>query len=113
MLTDQTRWSLGHGKPLVPSRWQATPVDLGWFAVRTPLHSRERFVLVSVCAGGELLVGSSTSGPGGRGESLRRSHGDAAGVEPGASPVDRTAVNVGTARGCSSLGSHTGGMGWG
>jgi hypothetical protein len=24
MLTDQTRWSLGHGKPLVPSRWQAT-----------------------------------------------------------------------------------------
>jgi hypothetical protein len=25
MLTDQTRWSLGHGKPLVSSRWQATP----------------------------------------------------------------------------------------
>ena len=24
MLTDQTRWSLGRGKPLVPSRWQAT-----------------------------------------------------------------------------------------
>jgi hypothetical protein len=24
MLTDQTRWSLGHGNPLVPSRWQAT-----------------------------------------------------------------------------------------
>jgi hypothetical protein len=24
MLTDQTQWSLGHGKPLVPSRWQAT-----------------------------------------------------------------------------------------
>jgi hypothetical protein len=24
MLTNQTRWSLGHGKPLVPSRWQAT-----------------------------------------------------------------------------------------
>ena len=25
MLTNQTRWSLGRGKPLVPSRWQATP----------------------------------------------------------------------------------------
>jgi hypothetical protein len=24
MLTDQTRWSLGRGNPLVPSRWQAT-----------------------------------------------------------------------------------------
>jgi len=24
MRTNQTRWSLGHGKPLVPSRWQAT-----------------------------------------------------------------------------------------
>ena len=24
ILTDQTRWSLGRGKPLVPSRWQAT-----------------------------------------------------------------------------------------
>ena len=35
-------------------------------------------------------------GPGGHGEGLRRSRGDAAGVEPGASPVDRTAVNVGT-----------------
>jgi hypothetical protein len=29
---------------------------------------------------------------------LRRSRGEAAGVEPGAGPVDRTAVNVGTAR---------------
>ncbi len=27
MLTDQTRWSLGRGKPLVPSRWQATEGD--------------------------------------------------------------------------------------
>jgi hypothetical protein len=24
MLTNQTRWSLGHGKPPVRSRWQAT-----------------------------------------------------------------------------------------
>ena len=24
MLTDQTQWSLGHGNPVVPSRWQAT-----------------------------------------------------------------------------------------
>jgi hypothetical protein len=29
MLTDQTRWSLGHGKPLVPSRWQATECGPG------------------------------------------------------------------------------------
>src|SRR5690625_3939388 len=31
-----------------------------------------------------------------RGEGLRRSHDDAAGAKPGASPVDRTTVNVGT-----------------
>ena len=44
-------------------------------------------------------------GPGGHGEGLRRSRGDAAGVEPGASPVDRTAVNVGTLhdRSCTHL----------
>ena len=35
-------------------------------------------------------------GPGGHGEGLRRSRGDAAGLEPGASPVDRATVNVGT-----------------
>ncbi len=34
--------------------------------------------------------------PGGHGEGLRRSHDDAAGVKPGASPVDRMTVNVGT-----------------
>jgi hypothetical protein len=27
MLTDQTQWSLGRGKPLVPLRWQATSMD--------------------------------------------------------------------------------------
>ncbi len=35
-------------------------------------------------AGGELLVGFVRLGSGGHGEGLRRSHGDAAGVEPGA-----------------------------
>jgi hypothetical protein len=35
---------------------------------------------------------------GGHGECLRRSRGDAAGVELGASPVDRLRVNVGTVR---------------
>jgi hypothetical protein len=68
---------------------------------------------VGLCMDGELLVGSSMSGPGGRGESLRRSHGDAAGVEPGASPVDRTAVNVGTARGRSLFGPQPEGEKWG
>jgi YVTN family beta-propeller protein len=38
------------------------------------------------------------SGPAGRGEGLRRSHDEAAGVKPGTSPVNRTAVNVGTLR---------------
>ena len=48
--------------------------------------------------GGELSVRVCSLGPGGHGEGLRRSRGDAAGVEPGASPVNRTAVNVGTRR---------------
>jgi len=30
MLTNQTRWSLGHGNPVVPSRWQATTPALTW-----------------------------------------------------------------------------------
>ena len=64
----------------------SNPVDVGWFAVRTR----------SVVSGGELLVRYCSLGPGGHGEGLRRSRGDAAGVEPGASPVDRAAVNVGT-----------------
>jgi len=47
--------------------------------------------------GGELpgrLVGA---GPGGHGEVLRGNRGDAAGVEPGSSFVERIAVNTGTA----------------
>lgn len=43
MLTDQTRWSLGRGKPLVPSRWQATVAGErrfhGWF-LRTAWKAR-------------------------------------------------------------------------
>jgi hypothetical protein len=38
---------------------------------------------------------------------------DAAGVEPGASLVDRTPVNVGTARGRSLRRLRPGGQGWG
>ena len=41
-------------------------------------------------------------GPGGHGESLRRTHGDAAGGELGAHPVDRCMVNVGTVPGLRS-----------
>ncbi len=50
-------------------------------------------------AGGELSGRSDVLGPPGRGEGLRRSHDDAAGAKPGASPVDRTTVNMGTVRG--------------
>lgn len=46
--------------------------------------------------GGELPERWHVLGPVGRGEGLRRSHDDAAGVKPGAWPVDRTTVNVGT-----------------
>jgi hypothetical protein len=52
-----------------------------------------------VMSGGELPAGCPRSGSGGHGEGLRRSHGEAAGVKPGASLVNRTAVNAGTARG--------------
>jgi hypothetical protein len=45
---------------------------------------------------GELSGRWNVSGLAGRGEGLRRSHDETAGVKPGASPVDRTAVNVGT-----------------
>ena len=41
------------------------------------------------------------SGLAGRGEGLRRSHDDAAGVKPGTSPVDRATANVGTVYGRS------------
>ncbi|MGH3710997.1 MAG: DDE-type integrase/transposase/recombinase [Pseudonocardiaceae bacterium] len=36
MLTNQTRWSLGHGNPLVPSRWQATTDTLASYGVAHP-----------------------------------------------------------------------------
>lgn len=53
----------------------------------------------TLCRGGMSRLG-------GHGEGLRRSHGDAAGVKPGASPVDRMTVNVGTARDRSLLSSQ-------
>jgi hypothetical protein len=64
----------------------SNPVDVGWFAAQTR------------CAGlgGKLLVRYCSLGSGGHGEGLRRSRGDAAGVEPDTSPVDRMTVNVGT-----------------
>jgi len=42
--------------------------------------------------GGELSSGSAQPGMGGHGKGLRRSHGEAAGAEPGAGPADRWAV---------------------
>jgi hypothetical protein len=65
----------------------SNPVDVGWFAVQTCPD-----------VGRETPGPACSSGPGGHGEGLRRSRGDAAGVEPGASPVDRAIVNVGTTR---------------
>ena len=46
--------------------------------------------------GGELSGRWGVLGLAGRGEGLRRSHDETAGAKPGASPVDRTTVNVGT-----------------
>lgn len=62
-------------------------MDVGWFAVRTRPSFR---------------VGNSWSGIGCLGwEATVKDYGvavgDTAGVKPGASPVDRTSVNVGTA----------------
>ena len=66
------------------------PVDVGWVAVRT------RTAREGAARGtpGKVLV----SGLGGHGEGLRRSRDEAAGAKPGTSPVDRDAVNVGTAQ---------------
>ena len=54
-------------------------------------------VAVSQAAHGAGTVGTvNVSGLAGRGEGLRRSHDETAGAKPGASPVDRMTVNVGT-----------------
>lgn len=65
----------------------SNPVDVGWYAVRTP---------PSCSDGGGTLGRFLIAGLGGHGEGLRRSRDDAAGVQPGADPVDRRSVNVGT-----------------
>ena len=54
--------------------------------------------------GASLLVGPTPGrvwmrSPGGHGECPRRNHGEAAGTKWGSSPVERTAVNVGTVSG--------------
>ena len=63
-------------------------VDVGRIAVRAQIN---------------VHLGDSGTGelgqPGGRGECLRRTHGDAAGEKLGASPVERSTVNVGTTSG--------------
>ena len=67
------------------SRTGSNLVDVGRIAVRAQIN---------------VHLGDSGTGelgqPGGRGECLRRTHGDAAGEKLGASPVERSAVNVGT-----------------
>lgn len=65
----------------------------------------------TVCGGGtsgRFLI----AGLGGHGEGLRRSRDDAAGVQLGASPVDRKAVNVGTGH-VAVHDAHSSGMGAG
>ena len=46
--------------------------------------------------GGATLIPGNVGRVGGHGECLRRTHGDAVGVELGTDPVDRYIVNVGT-----------------
>src|SRR5215212_2383524 len=84
------------------SSTSSNPVDLGWCAVRT----RPRGHQPGGRGGGELSGRWYVSGPAGRGEGLRRSHDETAGAKPGASPVDRTTANVGTARACSPVGDR-------
>ena len=67
----------------------SNPVDSGWWAARTRLSPR---VGDGRGTPGRFLK----AGLGGHGEGLRRSRDDAAGVQPGADPVDRRCVNVGT-----------------
>ena len=65
----------------------SNPVDTGWYAVRT----------WSLWSDGQGTPGwFLIAGLGGHGEGLRRSRDDAAGVQPGAAPVDWRSVNVGT-----------------
>ena len=58
---------------------------------------RERCIPWHFGAMGTSLAGE-TRVRGGHGESLRRSHGEAAGTELGSSSIERAAVNTGTAR---------------
>src|SRR5215213_8701480 len=75
----------------------SNPADRGWRAVHTCRSG------CKPCgrAGGELSGRSDVLGPAGRGEGLGRSHDDAAGAKPDASPVDRTTVNMGPSAGRS------------
>ena len=76
------------------SSTSSNPVDLGWCAVRIHPCGRQP----GDRGGGELSERLYVSGLAGRGEGLWRSHDETAGAKPGASPVDRSAVNVGTIR---------------
>jgi len=71
-----------------PRKWttDSNLADLGRLAAR-------------VCrfGGGQLPCGLGVGRPGGHGECLRRSRGEAAREELGAHPVERSVVNVGTA----------------
>jgi hypothetical protein len=85
-VSETGRYTRGTG---VVTPLQATPALIRWMWAGSRCRPAPHF--------GRETSGSVCSlGPGGHGEGLRRSRGDAAGVEPGASPVDRVTVNVGT-----------------
>src|SRR3954468_19108157 len=92
---DGTVYARNRCREASSSSTSSNPVDLGWCAVRT--HPRGGHQ-PGGCRGGELSGRWYVSGLAGRGEGLRRSHDETAGAKPGASPVDRNAVNVGTIR---------------
>src|SRR6476659_54450 len=73
---------------------------------------RARCAPVPVDRGGELPVSHVGAGPGGHGEVLRGSRGEAAGIELGSSFVERIAVNTGTVPVCPVLRGQRADPGW-
>jgi hypothetical protein len=82
----------------------SNPVDVGWFAMHTCPVAK---------GAGNSRSGLTRSGLEATVKVYGVTVGDVAGVEPGASPVDRTAVNVGTIRVRSPRLPRPEGLGWG
>jgi len=54
-ITTRPRWSLGHGKPLVPSSWQATLTSQGHHDVAHRVRTRAQAGLLNVTLRGNIL----------------------------------------------------------